>query len=126
MARINLPPGCMGVADGDNKRFAERGNGGTHLNLDETDPRDQVILQKMKNQDYASAGLVDVGPEKQFIARRSRSRGRWCKACNFLGHSWMQRCSKCGGETIPEGDMDLSHTFEDAFPELRPMIGRHS
>lgn len=121
MARINLPPGCQGFADGDSKWMASKGPGGNFVNLDETDPRDRRALQKLKNQDYASAGLVDAGPEKAFIRGR-RANGRWCRDCNFLGHSWMQACSRCGGKTEPEAEMDRDYSLADKWPEFRPLM----
>lgn len=77
---------------------------GSYVNLDSD--RDAGALRKLQNQDYASAGLVDAGPEKQFI-RDMRKQGRWCRDCNFLGHAWMATCSKCGAETIPEAEMEV-------------------
>lgn len=99
MPKINLPPGCYGFADGDRKYLAEKG-AGSYVHVD-----DERALRKLAGQDYASAGLVDAGPEKQFI-RDSRRQGMWCRACSFLGHSWMKACSKCGGLTVPESEMD--------------------
>ena len=109
MPRINLPAGCAGFADGDRKYLAEKG-AGSFVNLDSD--RDANALRKLKNQDYASAGLIDAGPQKEFI-RDPRQQGRWCRACNFLGHAWMRVCSKCGGETIPEKEME--HPQMDEF-----------
>lgn len=105
MAKVNLPPGCAGFADGNDKYLAVKGPG-SYVNLDPTDPKDARALKKLKNQDYAVAGLVDAGPEKQFI-RDNRKQGRWCRNCNFLGHSWMKECSKCHGPTVAEADMVL-------------------
>lgn len=103
MVRINLPSGCAGFADGDRKYLAVKG-AGSYVNLDED--RDADALRKLRNQDYASAGLVDAGPQKEFI-RDNRKQGRWCADCRFLGHAWMKECSKCHGPTIPEADMQL-------------------
>lgn len=103
MTRINLPPGCAGFADGDAKWMAERG-AGSYVNLDPTDPADAMALRKLKNQDYASAGLVDAGPQKEFI-RDKRKAGRWCAACMRLWHSWVQVCNKCGQVTVAESEM---------------------
>jgi hypothetical protein len=101
MPRINLPDGCAGFADGDKKYYADKPGG--HVDLD--DIKDANALRKLKNQDYASAGLVDAGPEKQFI-HKATVPGMWCHQCNFLGHAWMKQCNKCGGDTISETDMD--------------------
>lgn len=108
MPRINLPPGCAGFADGDKKYLAEKG-AGSFVNLDPI--KDANALRKLKNQDYASAGLVDAGPQKEFI-RDPRKRGRWCKSCNFIGHAWMKTCSKCGEETVPESEMEMTRLDE--------------
>ena len=64
-----------------------------------------LTLLKLKNQDYASAGLVDAGPEKFFV--RKGPEGRWCPACpnNTIHHSWTRTCPSCGGETVPESEM---------------------
>jgi hypothetical protein len=102
MPKILLPPGCAGFADGNQKYPAENGPG-SFVNLDED--RDAGALRKLKNQDYASAGLVDAGPEKQFI-RKARVPGRWCKSCNRLWQAWSQQCNKCGADTISEIDME--------------------
>lgn len=103
MPRINLPPGCAGFADGDKKYLAEKGPGSfVHLDPD----RDANALQKLKNQDYASAGLVDAGPQKEFI-RDKKKQGNWCKTCNRLWHAWQKECPKCHGETVPEADMEV-------------------
>jgi hypothetical protein len=107
MPRINLPPGCAGFADGDKKYYADKPGG--YVQLD--DVKDANALRKLKNQDYASAGLVDAGPEKQFIHDK-RKNGRWCPECRFLGHSWMMVCSRCirrgrEVETVPEFEMPM-------------------
>jgi hypothetical protein len=103
MAKIFLPPGCMGVGDGDDKRMANKPGG--HLTLDDSDPRDAKILRKLQNQDYAQAGLVDAGPEK-FAVRNTQAEGRWCRTCGRLWHAWAKICSKCGQETVLESEMD--------------------
>lgn len=121
MARVNLPDGCRGFADGDDKFMASKGPGGYFVNLDESDPRDRRALAKLKNQDYASAGLVDAGPEKAFI-RGSRTEGRYCIRHNRLWNSWNRICPKCGDETVLESEMDKSHTLADAWPEMRPIL----
>ena len=101
MPRINLPPGCAGFADGDRKYYADKPGGFVNLDPD----RDANALRKLKNQDYASAGLVDAGPEKQFI-RDKRKNGRWCRSCNRIWHAWALTCSKCGEETVAEADLE--------------------
>ena len=120
MVRVNLPPGCAGFADGDKNYIAKPG---TFVNLEED--RDANALAKLRNQDYASAGLVYAGPQKEFISSRKRN-GRWCRNCNFLGHSWMRECNKCGGETTPESERDLSYSQEDIFPEMRPLLAKRT
>ena len=104
MPRIQLPPSCAGFADGDTKYMAERGPG-SFVNIDDTDPAGQRALAKLRNQDYASAGLVDAGPEKFFVKRGPE--GRWCPACtnNTIFHSWTKHCPSCGSETVPESEM---------------------
>jgi len=102
MPRVQLPPGCAGFADGNQKFMAERG-AGSFVNLDDSDPRGQRALQKLASQDYASAGLVDAGPEKFFV--RSGPEGRWCRGCGTLWHSWTKVCGRCDLETIPESEM---------------------
>jgi NADH pyrophosphatase NudC (nudix superfamily) len=86
------------------KFMAERG-AGSFVNIDDTDPVGARALQKLKNQDYASAGLVDAGAEKFFIRRGPE--GRWCPACpnNTIHHSWTRICPSCGAETAPESEM---------------------
>jgi predicted RNA-binding Zn-ribbon protein involved in translation (DUF1610 family) len=103
MVKVNLPPGCAGIADGNWRRMADKPGG--FINLDETDPVEKRQLQKLRNQDYASAGLVDAGPEK--VAVRGGPEGRWCPSCpnNTIFHSWTKTCPNCGGETIPESEM---------------------
>jgi hypothetical protein len=101
MPRIHLPDGCAGFADGNKKYYANKPGGFVNLDSD----KDAGALRKLKNQDYASAGLVDAGPEKQFI-HKGRTPGMWCVNCNFLGHAWMKICNKCGASTVSEIDMD--------------------
>ncbi len=100
MPRINLPPGCYGFSDHGEKFIAERGPG-SYVNLEDGSPQ----LKKLKNQDYASAGLVDAGPEK-FVVRKGPE-GRWCPHCpnNTIWHAWTKTCPDCGGTTVPESEM---------------------
>ena len=103
MPRVNLPPGCGGFADGDRKILAERGPG-SYVNIDDGDPQ----LRKLRNQGYASAGLVDAGPEKFFVRRGPE--GRWCPHCdaNTIWHSWTRTCPECGSETVSESEIARS------------------
>jgi hypothetical protein len=98
MPRVFLPPGCGGFADGDRKYLAERGPG-SYVNIEDGSPQ----LKKLQAQDYASAGLVDAGPEKFFSTRKDD--GRWCKPCKRVWQRWSLTCPKCGRDTIPEADM---------------------
>ena len=104
MPRIQLPPSCGGFADGDVKYMAERGPG-SFVNIDDSDPAGARARRKLASQDYASAGLVDAGPEKFFV--RKGPEGRWCPHCpsNTIWHSWAKTCPACDGETIPESEM---------------------
>jgi hypothetical protein len=104
MPRVQLPPGCAGFADGNTKFMAERG-AGSFVHIDDSDPVGQMALKKLAKQDYASAGLVDAGPEKHFI--RQGPEGRWCPSCpnSTIWHSWTRSCPSCGGETVPESEM---------------------
>ena len=104
MPRINLPPSCAGFADGNTKYMAEAGPG-SFVNIDDSDPVGRRALKKLAGQDYASAGLVDAGPEKFFVRRGPE--GRWCPhcPCNTIQHSWKRHCPECGGETRPESEM---------------------
>jgi hypothetical protein len=101
LPRINLPPSCAGFADGDRKYMANRPGG--FVNLDDTDPVDRRALQKLAGQDYASAGLVDAGPEKFWA--RTKDDGRWCKPCKRVWNRWNHVCPKCGKDTVPETEM---------------------
>jgi hypothetical protein len=87
----------MGFKASDGTRYVAKP--GTHVDVAERH------MAALKSQDYASAGLVDAGAEKQFI-RDEKKRGRWCKSCNRLWNAWNAVCAKCGAETIPELDMD--------------------
>jgi hypothetical protein len=107
MPRINLPPGCAGFADGDRKYMADRPGG--HVYLDDTDPVDRDALRKLKNQDYASAGLVDAGPEKFTVVDKKKS-GRWCMKCIRSWQGWTKICPKCQSETVAEIDVDWPET----------------
>ena len=104
MPRVQLPPGCGGFADG-NKRFLAEHGPGSYVNIDDTDPVGKRALEQLKNQDYASAGLVDAGPEKFFV--RKGPEGRFCEQCpnNTIWHSWKKTCPDCGAPTIPESQM---------------------
>lgn len=109
MPRINLPPGCYGFSDdgGATKIIAERGPG-SFVNID-----DPVVLKKLKNQDYASAGLVDAGPEK-FFARKGPE-GMWCGKCPKMYYKWHKECPKGHGPTIPESELVLP-VLEEYIP----------
>lgn len=111
MPRVHLPPGCNGFADGDRKILAERGPG-SFVTIEDGDPQ----LRKLKNQDYAVAGLVDAGPEK--FSMRSKQEGRWCPSCpdNTIWHSWTKVCPSCSGETVPEADMTIVKTEGQYVP----------
>jgi len=102
MPRVQLPPGCNGFADGDRKVMAERGPG-SFVVLEDGDPQ----LRKLRNQDYAAAGLVDAGPEK-FVVQKGKE-GMWCSGCpdNTIWHSWTKICPSCGGVTVPESEMSI-------------------
>ena len=78
---------------------------GSFVNIDDTDPAGRLALKKLAGQDYASAGLVDAGPEKFFVRRGPE--GRWCPHCdcNTIYHSWTKTCPRCGGATVPESEM---------------------
>ena len=102
MPRILLPPGCAGFADGNQKYMGERG-AGSFVNIDDTDPRGKRALEKLRGQDYVAAGLV-AGEEKFFAV--TKDDGRWCRDCNRLWNRWNATCLKCGGETIPETEME--------------------
>ena len=102
MPRVQLPPGCAGFADGNQKFMAERG-AGSFVHIDDGDPVGARALQKLRGQDYASAGLVDAGPEKFFV--KQGPEGRWCPGCNTLWHGWTKVCGRCDLETIPESRM---------------------
>ena len=103
MPRVNLPPGCAGFADGNWRKMADKPGG--FVNLDDTDPVERRQLQKLQNQDYASAGLVDAGPEKFFVQKGPE--GKWCPACtnNTIFHSWTKVCPSCGADTVSESEM---------------------
>lgn len=97
MTRVNLPPGCMGFKAQDGTRYVARAG----TSVDVADHH----MAALRDQDYASAGLVDAGAEKFFI-RESKVQGRWCKGCNKLWYAWRTVCPKCDLETVPEGEMD--------------------
>jgi hypothetical protein len=103
MPRIPVPPGCAGFADGNEKYMAVNGPG-SYVNIDDTDPAGKRALKKLRNQDYAAAGLVDAGPEKFYVKKGPP--GRFCLSCNTLWHSWTRTCPKCETATIPEQEMN--------------------
>lgn len=121
MPRVNLPPGCMGFADGDTKYKAVNG-AGSYVNIDDTDPQGKRALQKLRNQDYAQAGLVDAGPEKFALTDIKKKTGRWCKPCNRLWNQWNQVCGKCGTETVPEDELDTT-AYRDPDAPYSPFYG---
>lgn len=94
MPKVNLPPGCMGFRASDGTRYVAKP--GTHVNVDDRH------MAALKSQDYANAGLVDAGPEKQFITKATKE-GRWCNDCKKLWHSWRTTCF-CGTETVRESE----------------------
>lgn len=89
----------MGFKADDGTRYVAKP--GTHV---EVEDRHMKALEK---QEYASAGLVDAGPEKFFT--RKGPEGRWCPHClnNTIFHSWTKCCPSCGGETVPESEMTV-------------------
>jgi hypothetical protein len=87
----------MGFKAQDGTRYVAKP--GTHVNVEERH------MGALKSQDYAQAGLVDAGAEKQFI-RDTKKQGRWCKSCNRLWNSWNDMCPRCDQVTIPENEMD--------------------
>jgi hypothetical protein len=97
LTRVLLPPGCLGFKADDGTRYVAKP--GTSVDVAEHH------MAALKNQQYASAGLVDAGAEKMFI--KGGPEGRWCPGCpcNTIHHSWTRNCPKCGGETIPESEM---------------------
>lgn len=111
LPRVHLPPGCNGFADGDRKIIAERGPG-SYVHIEDGDPQ----LKKLRNQDYASAGLVDAGPEKFVV--RSGPEGKWCPHCadNTIWHSWTKTCPSCGGSTVPESEMTIMKMKGEFIP----------
>ena len=98
MTRVNLPPGCMGFKASDGTRYVAKP--GTFVDVADHH------MGALKNQNYASAGLVDAGAEKYFI--KAGPEGRWCPSCpcNTIWHHWKLVCPKCGGETVPESEME--------------------
>lgn len=112
MTKVLLPPGCMGFKADDGTRYVAKP--GTHVDVDERH------IPALQAQQYAVAGLVDAGPEKQFI-RDPKKQGRWCMTCNKLWHQWKREC--CGTETVLESEMQLRKvTLEDMFPEFAPVM----
>jgi hypothetical protein len=98
MTKVNLPPGCMGFKAKDGTRYVAKA--GTHVDVADHH------MPALRSQDYASAGLVDAGPEKLYIQDKKKQ-GRWCKTCNRLWNAWNKVCTKCGGDTIPEAEMEV-------------------
>lgn len=97
MPKVNLPPGCMGFRASDGTRYVAKP--GTHVEVEDRH------MAALRNQDYASAGLVDAGPEKQFITKSAKE-GRWCAECpcDTIWHSWTAECPKCHAPTVPESE----------------------
>ena len=113
MPRVQLPPGCAGFADGNTKYMAERGAGELRQHRRHRS-RGQRALKKLKAQDYASAGLVDAGPEKFFV--KQGPEGRWCPGCRTIWHSW----TKCA--PVRPGDdprVEMSRDYPRAVHALR-------
>lgn len=98
MPRVQLPPGCLGFRASDGRKIPAENGAGSFANVDDK------YMPALKNQEYASAGLVDAGPEKFFTVKGPQ--GRWCAACTFLAHGWAIVCPKCGRDTIPEAEMN--------------------
>jgi hypothetical protein len=97
--RVYLPPGCMGFKASDGTRYVAK-------------PGTSVVVEDhhmpaLRNQEYASAGLVDAGAEKFFVKKGPE--GRFCNSCpnNTVWHAWTKVCPKCGADTIPESEMSL-------------------
>lgn len=97
MTKVLLPPGCCGFKAQDGTRYVAKP--GTFVDVADHH------MAALKNQDYASAGLVDAGAEKFYV--KSGPQGRWCPACpnNTIYHSWTKMCPDCYAETVPESEM---------------------
>jgi hypothetical protein len=102
MPRVPLPPDCAGFSDGDARFMGERGPG-SFVHIDDTSPAGAQALAKLRNQEFACAGLADVGPEK-FFARRGGD-GRWCETCRRTWWRWSLSCPRCGDDTVPEAQI---------------------
>jgi hypothetical protein len=114
MTKVLLPPGCMGFKADDGTRYVAKP--GTHVDVDERH------IPALQAQQYATAGLVDAGPEKQFI-RDEKKRGRWCPDCIKLWHAWAKTCRLCGKETLSETEMESREvTMKDMFPEFALVV----
>lgn len=97
MTKVLLPPGCCGFKASDGTRYVAKP--GTFVDVADHH------MAALKNQDYASAGLVDAGAEKFYV--KAGPQGRWCPACpnNTIYHSWTKTCPDCYAETVPESEM---------------------
>lgn len=94
MAKVLLPPGCMGFKASDGTRYTARP--GTFVHVEDRH------MGALREQQYASAGLVAT--EEKFFAV-TRDDGRWCKPCRRVWNRWNAVCPKCGEDTVPESEM---------------------
>ena len=87
----------MGFKADDGTRYVAKP--GTFVNVDDKH------MPALKQQQYASAGLVDAGAEKFFV--KAGPEGMWCPSCpnNTIWHHWKTVCPDCGADTVPESEM---------------------
>ena len=92
--QVSLPPGCRGFNMQDGTSYYDRGSGRVTV-ADEHAPF-------VRRQVGGDAGLTGHGGFRSFLGTRD---GRWCPSCRRIWNRWNAVCVKCGGDTVPEGEM---------------------
>ena len=115
MPRVQLPPGCAGFTDGNRSSWPSAAPAPSSTSTTPTPPA-RGRSRSCKDQDYASAGLVDAGPEKFFV--KQRPRGPLVPALPVQHDLPLldEDLPACGGETIPESEMSRDRPAGQYMP----------
>ena len=91
MAKVKLPPGCVGFDTADGRKLTANRPGGT---LDVSD-KDAGHINASQ---FAEQGFITATDAQSFGTKR----GMRCVPCNRLWNAWNTTCHRCGSDTIPD------------------------
>lgn len=90
MARVQLPPGCMGLEMSDGTRYDAKPGGAVDV-----DDRHARTINRSSN---GQLGLISTSRMYALGTRK----GRLCTGCHFLAQAWSETCPRCGAPTTEE------------------------